>query len=103
MATKKPKLIYNNGNRANLTEVYEWNGRKFRIRCKHVNGTPLGFNSNCALYVMTSEGVWKEIADNHDLNVEWSNLHHSDTNDPRKGIENNRAVAAFIEFIKKVY
>lgn len=103
MPIKRPKLIYDNGDCANLTKVFEWNDRKFKVRCKHKNGTPLGFNSNCALYVMTSEGVWKEIADNHDLNVEWSNLHHSDTNDPRKGIENNRAVAAFIEFIKKVY
>lgn len=103
MATKKPKLIYNNGNQANLTEVYEWNDRKFRIRCKHDDGTPLGFNSNCALYVMTSEGVWKGIADNHDLNVRWKNFHDSYADDPLKGIENDRAIAAFIEFIKKVY
>jgi hypothetical protein len=103
MPIKAPKLIYNNGSQTNLTKVYEWNGRKFRIRCKHENGTPLGFNSNCALYVMTSDGLWKGIADNHELNVKWENLYYSFTDDPRKGIENNRAVAAFIEYLKEVY
>ena len=105
MAQKEtPKLLYEGkGNPKQFMRVYEWHGRKFRIRCEHTNGSCLDFNSKCCLAVMTDSGNWVNIEDSHSLGIRWYNCCVYNADDPRIDKVNKEAEKAFLEYIKSVY
>lgn len=86
----------------NYTEIFSYNGRKFRLHIEHSNGDPLGFNSNCALYVMVPDGTFKSVIDNRDAGIKYSNACYNNKLDEVRLI-NDGIVKSFKEFVAKVY
>lgn len=102
--TAKPKLIYSvDKNPKCVMHIYEWNGRKFKIRFEHTNGSPCGFNYKCAVSVMTPAGEWSNLEDNMSLGIEWQNMYYNGDNDPRIAEANKNAEKVFLNYIKTVY
>ena len=77
-------------------EVFEHNGHKFSIHIWLDNGICTGFNSDCCLSVMTADGDFKHIADNHMLGFTYRDLRTAD--DIRE-----LSVSKFKEFVENVY
>ena len=74
---------------------------KFRIRVNIENGDPLGFNTNCCLMVMTSDGKFEYVVDNRSIGVPYSNDYYSSEEIKENIIK--EAVKGFKKFIKTVY
>jgi hypothetical protein len=102
--TAKPKLIYSaDKNPKQVMHIYEWNGRKFKIRFEHTNGSSCGFNSKCSVSIMNSDGEWKYLEDNNSLGIDWRNMYYKNDEYPRIAEVNKTAEKVFINYIKTVY
>ena len=98
---EKFKTLWESKDSRMYTIIFAYGGRKFRVYCEHTDGIPLGFNYNCCLAIMTSEGTFSNIIDNIQVGVEWERQCY---NNKEKEKENNdRALKAFQEFVEKVY
>lgn len=104
MAKKNEKfeVIYqvNDLSSKNYLQIFRYNGKKFRIRIIHENGTPLGFNSKCCVAIMLPDGTFSNLVDFNDLQVKWENqyfIEHPDI------LNNKRVEKAFKEYVEKVY
>jgi hypothetical protein len=104
----KLKTLWENPDPRNFTRIVELNSdndgpsRKFRIRICHRNGTPIGFNTNCCLSVMTLDGDWSNILDDIMAGVHWKN-DYLERDNKRLEANNRPAIAAFEKYIKAVY
>lgn len=98
---EKFKTLWESKDSRMYTIIFAYGGRKFRVYCEHTDGIPLGFNYNCCLAIMTSEGTFSNIIDNIQVGVDWERQCY---NNKEKEKENNdRALKAFQEFVEKVY
>jgi len=97
--------LWSNPDPKNYTEVFKFNGWKFRIHITHTNGDACGFNHNCCLAVMKEDGTWGNILDNRDAGVTCSNMYLHDRVKDKKLIEANNkpAIDAFKKYVKAVY
>lgn len=86
---------------ARMTRFVEHNGRKFRISLLISNGDPIGFNHKCCFSVMTQDGDFKDVADNRELGIRFSNDYHAPV--VYKEEQMKRAAKEFESFIKKLY
>ena len=104
MATTIEKL-WSNPDPKNYTEVFKFNGWKFRIHIAHTNGDACGFNYKCSLSVMKADGTWGDILDNRMAGVSWANMYIHDKVKDKKLIEANNkpAIDAFKKYVKAVY
>lgn len=85
-------------------EVIEHNGKKFLIYIHAENGYPLGFNSNCCIRVMTSDGNWANVVDNRQIGYSYNQdgIYYShDALTKRRIID--ECVKEFKNYIKAVY
>jgi hypothetical protein len=96
------KSLWKNDNPKNFTEIFSFNEKKFKIHVAHHNGDALGFNSNCALYVMLPDGTFSGIIDSRQGGIKYSNLYYSGDLNKIKSVNDN-AVKSFKDFVKKVY
>lgn len=96
------KTLWKNDNTKNFTEIFKYNNRTFKIHIEHRNGDPIGFNSNCALYIMIENGTFSGIIDSRECGIKYSNLYYSDNTNEIIKI-NTQAINEFKEFVKKVY
>ena len=105
----KLKSLWENPNPRNFTRIVELAfpdndgpSHKFRIRICHRNGTPIGFNTNGCLAVMTLDGDWSNILDNHMAGAPWKN-DYCESDDKRLEAINRPAIMEFEKYIKAVY
>ena len=86
-------------------EVFEHNGKKFLALVKADNGTPIGFNSDCCLKVMTSDGDWSNVVDNRLIGVRFSrdSVYYGSAGDTPKKALLEEPVLAFKDYVRKVY
>ena len=86
-------------------EVVEHKGKKFLIFVKADNGSCLGFNSDCCISVMTSDGDWEHVVDNREIGAKFDKdgVYYGSTNEGWKKILLEEPVKAFKEYIQKVY
>jgi hypothetical protein len=103
MTTSSMKTLWLNDDPKNYSEYIQFNDRKFKIRIHYTNGDCVGFNSDCALSVMTSNGNFAYIIDNREAGIKFKrDLYYS--NNTNEIIESNKnIVKEFKSFIKKVY
>lgn len=99
----KFKLLFKNPNSKNYVEIFQYNGKKFKVCVSHRSGSPIGFNSNCSLYIMKDDGSFSGIADNKTIGCKYKNLYVCDDNDIKLIQMNNSCVSAFKDFVKSVY
>lgn len=95
------KTLWVNDNPKNYTEIFAFNGKKFRMKFEHSNGTPCGFNYKSSLAIMTPDGTFSNLIDNHDVGIIWTNHYVGEST--RCKTENDRVAFAFRKYIKAVY
>ena len=86
-------------------EVFEHNGKKFLALVNADNGSCLGFNSDCCLKVMSSDGDWKNVVDNRLIGVSFdkdSVYYVSGNNNAKKSLL-EAPVKAFKDYVQKIY
>ena len=74
---------------------------KFKINIKIENGDCCGFNSNCCLSVMNSNGSFDAVTDNRQIGVPYSNNYYGSVEQKEEIIR--KAVEGFKNFIEAVY
>ena len=79
----------------------EHNGRKFKIYVAIYNGDCIGFNSKCCLSVMSADGDFKEVVDNRQIGVYYSNDYCVSESLMIERMK--RSASEFESFIKKLY
>lgn len=86
-------------------EVFEHNGKKFLALVRADNGTPVGFNSDCCLKVMTSDGDWGNVVDNRLIGLEFNkdSVYYGSSNPNVKKALLEEPVLAFKDYVRKVY
>lgn len=100
------KTLWKNDTPKNFTEIFMFNGWKFKVHIEHTNGTPLGFNTNCALYIMIENGTFAKVTDSEECDIQYTNCYfYGDTSKELCKIAefNKTYVESFKDFIKKVY
>lgn len=104
MAKKNEKfeVLYQVGDHSSklYMQVFRFNGKKFRIRIEHSNGSPCGFNYKCCVAIMLPDGTFSNLVDNYDIKASWENQYCIQHIDKKV---NERAEKAFKEYIEKVY
>ena len=100
--THQIKTLWKNDTPKKFTEIFSFNDKKFKIHVHHHNGNPLGFNSNCALYVMLPDGTFSGVIDSRQCGIDYENMYASDDLSRIK-LVNDNAVKRFKDFVKKVY
>jgi len=95
------KTLWINDNPKNYTEIFAFNGKKFRMHFEHTNGTPCGFNYKCSLDIMVPDGTFHHIMDNLEMGVDWSNSYVCDPTTCKR--ENSKAIPAFHKYVEAVY
>lgn len=103
MAASEFKKLWENPNPKMYTLIFEYNSRKFKIHIEHTNGTPCGFNYNCALGIMLPDGTFSNILDNIQAGVEWKNEYTEPAGSLRIKMYNDNAIKVFKNFVKRVY
>ena len=93
------------GKTSTYYEVVEHNGKKFRIVVKAANGDFVGFNHDCALSVMTSNGDWANVVDNRSIGIKFDkdSVYYGRGSEADKKRVLEKPVAEFKDYIKKVY
>lgn len=87
-----------------FTEIFEIpNGKKFKVRCDHSNGTSIGFNSHCCMDIMIPDGTWQHVTDNREVGFIWCNEDMLDDCDIRVRLMNQRASEKFKKFALKIW
>jgi hypothetical protein len=86
-------------------EVFEHNGKKFLALVKADNGNVLGFNSDCCLKVMTSDGDWSNVVDNRLIGVRFDkdSVYYGSANPDAKKRLLEEPVKAFKDYVEKIY
>ena len=86
-------------------EVVEHNGYKFRIIVKATDTTCLGFNHDCVLSVMTTNGDWANVVDNRSIGVKFDKdaVYYGRGSEADRKRVLEKPVADFKDYIKKVY
>lgn len=103
MAKKdKFEVIYqvNDLSKKNYLQIFKYNGKKFRIKILHENGTPCGFNCKCCLSIMLPDGTFSNLVDNNDLQVKWESQYFLNIIEKTN---NERVEKAFKDYVEKVY
>jgi hypothetical protein len=93
------------GKTSTYYEVVEHNGKKFRIVVKATNGDFVGFNHDCALSVMTSNGDWANVVDNRSIGIKFDKdaVYYGRGSEADKKRVLEKPAAEFKDYIKKVY
>lgn len=100
------KTLWENDTPKNFTRIFMFNGWKFKVHIEHTNGTPLGFNTNCALSIMIENGTFAKVIDSKECGINYTNCYfYSDTSEDLCRIAelNKKYFESFKNFIKKVY
>lgn len=84
-----------------MVKFVEHNGRKFKIYVAISNGDCVGFNHKCCLSVMAADGDFKEVVDNRQIGVYYSNDYLIPG--PVMIERMKKSVSGFESFIKKLY
>lgn len=87
---------FESGRNTKHYEVIEHNGRKFKIYLYiDTSCSCVGFNKDCCLSVMTSDGTFVEVVDNWEIGVVIDKYH------PQSAIRT--AVKGFKEYLEAIY
>ena len=73
MKKSEMKVLYEVKTLKNFMRIFEYHDHKFKIKIRHRNGTPLGFNDNCCLMIMTPDGTFKDVVDSRMLECGYMN------------------------------
>lgn len=86
-------------------EVFEHNGKKFLALAKADGSSALGFNSDCCLKVMTSDGDWSNVVDNRLIGVCFykDSVYYGSASLGVKKEILEEPVKAFKEYVQKIY
>jgi hypothetical protein len=103
MATSSIKTLWLNDDPRNYSEYVQFNDRKFKIRIRYTNSTCIGFNADCALSIMTSNGSFTSIIDDRQAGIKFDQMLCYSTNINELIEANKNIIKEFKNFIKKVY
>lgn len=93
------------GRTSTYYEVVEHNGHKFRIIVKATDSSYLGFNHDCELSVMTTNGDWSCVVDNRSIGIKFDKdaVYYGRGSEADRKRVLEKPVADFKDYIKKVY
>ena len=102
---KQINVAVESGRTSTHYEVFEHNGRKFLVIVRAGSGDCLGFNSDCCLKVMTSDGDWSGVVDNRLIGVKFEkdNIYYVRDKVELKKSLLNEPVKAFKDYVQKIY
>lgn len=97
------KILWEIKSPKNFTRIFEYHDRKFKIKIRHRNGDPIGFNDNCCLMIMVDDGTFKNVTDSRETECGYRNEYVCDENDYCIKEVNDKAIKAFYKYIESVY
>ena len=103
MKKAEMKILWEIKSPKNFTRIFEYHDHKFKIKIRHQNGTPIGFNDNCCLMIMTDDGSFKNLTDNRETECGYHNEYILNEDDRRIKEINDKAIKAFYKFVESVY
>ena len=102
---KQVNVAVESGRTSTYYEVFEHNGRKFLVIVRAGNGDYPGFNPDCCLKVMTSNGDWSGVVDNRLIGVKFEkdNIYYVRDKVELKKSLLSEPVKAFKDYVEKIY